>query len=137
MGHTHTGDCLQSIKLEGYGPCCFDPYAKVIAKRQGTEIHLSNVDTGVAQTLRGHKEDVDRLVFSPDGRFLVSMKAVVLRVWEAMTGVTHHPVKLHRQDEPVRSVSLSTSTTQGATSRDFNFTKQAIFSSPDYGIILT
>ena len=66
----------------------FSPDGKVVAYSHGRLIKFIDLATGQErEPLTGHTSDITSLVYSPDGRFLVSgAKDGTIRLWDAQTG---------------------------------------------------
>jgi WD40 repeat protein len=88
----------------------FSPGGKVLASAEGFDIVLRDANTGeVVRRLAGHRETVDTIAFSPDGKTLVSGgHDHAVRIWDLATGKQ----KLHG-DEPCASAVAAHFTPDG------------------------
>ena len=80
----------------------FSPDGKIVAigSRDGN-IYLSDLNTGELKfTLTGHSEDVERVVFSPDGKILASSSYIdeTVRIWDVHTGEHKRTLTEHTGD---------------------------------------
>jgi WD40 repeat protein len=68
----------------GYAGISFSPDSKLFASRSCSNIKLSRTSNGkVFVSLMGHTEDVNDVIFSPDGKLLVSSsKDRTIRLWQ-------------------------------------------------------
>ncbi len=78
-----------------------------IGSRDGN-IYLSDLNTGtLKQKLTGHSEDVQRVVFSPDGKTLASSSYLdeTVRIWDVHTGEHRRTLTEHTGD--IRGLAFS------------------------------
>ena len=111
-----TGKKLITIQ-EWSESLAYSPNGKKIAVGRGGEISLLNANTGqVQQTLSGHKNGVNSIVFSSDGSTLVSGSwDGTIRLWNASTGSHRLTIEGHFD---FRSVTLSPNGKTIATASD-------------------
>ena len=80
--------------------CSLDGETVAIGSRDGN-IYLSDLNTGkLMRKLTGHSEDVQRVVFSPDGRTLASSSYLdeTVRIWDVHTGEHSRTLTEHTGD---------------------------------------
>jgi sugar lactone lactonase YvrE len=101
-------DAQATFKTKGGALCvAFSPDGKTLAAGIGDNtIKLWDVTTRKEQrTLQGHTLPVNALVFSPDGKTLVSAGDQTVRLWEAATGKSQGILKGHT--DTVFAVAIS------------------------------
>lgn len=83
-------------------------------------VHIRDANTGRALfTLQGHKEEINRVAYSSDGKFIVTASYDdTARVWEAKNGVLVHVLKGHTDD--VNHAAFSMDGKQAVTVSDDN-----------------
>ena len=111
-----TGKKLTTIQMWSES-LAYSPDGKKLAVGHGGGIRLLNANTGqVQQTLSGHKNGVDPIVFSSDGSMLVSGSwDGTIRLWNASTGSHRLTIEGHFR---FRSVTLSPNGKTIATTSD-------------------
>ena len=87
---------------EGIFSTAFSPDGKIVAiGSRESNIYLSDLNTGELKwTLPGHSDDVQRVVFSPDGRTLASSSYLdeTVRIWDVHTGEHKRTLTGHTGD---------------------------------------
>lgn len=85
----------------------FDPSGKTLAIGTGYDVELRSVDDDAwIRTLEGHSEPVASIVFSPDGKLLVSAsRDGRARIWSLTTGAELHVLRGHTG--PVHAAAFS------------------------------
>ncbi len=79
----------------------FSPDGKMVAFGSNGNIYLSDLNTGELKwTLPAHQEEVERIVFSPDGRTLASSSYIdeTVRIWDVHTGEHKRTLTGHTGD---------------------------------------
>ena len=100
---TSTGGHLKSSPASGRGGsdsfAAFSPDGQMFAGTFTSEFYLWNTSTDQSLSLRGHRDYVNSVAFSPDGKTLASgSRDNTIRLWDATTGQLKNVLTDHRDD---------------------------------------
>ncbi len=90
-----TGDSIFAIiQNDEEAPAGFSPDSKKIAAAVGKLIKVFNVKGTLLLTLKGHKDDVKQMVYSPDGKTIASSSKEAIIIWNAETGQVQQTIEI-------------------------------------------
>ncbi len=85
------------LRITGGYALAFDPKSNWVATNRSRAVSFWPLSHAYPRVLRGHEDSVRRLVFTPDGRHLVSTSSdLTVRLWPLVSGSGEQPRVLYR-----------------------------------------